>query len=90
MNKSDILIEVATKTGATQKETREIIDSFIEEVIQRLETGEKVTIKNLGTFQVVERADREGVNPRTGERMQISGKKGVRFLPSNNLKERVR
>jgi len=54
-----------------------------------LEKGDSISLIGFGSFKVVERAAREGRNPSTGEKMQISASKGVKFTPGAGLKKRV-
>lgn len=89
MNKEDLVRLVSEKTGITKKAAEQAQKAVIEAISSALEKGDSVSLVGFGSFRVVERAAREGRNPSTGERMQIPASKGVKFTPSNSLKERV-
>ncbi|WP_185882908.1 HU family DNA-binding protein [Blattabacterium cuenoti] len=85
MNKTELVNTIAEKTGITKIITKNITDAFIKTVIESLKQGEKVTLVGFGTFSVVERNPRNGVNPRTGEKIYIPGKKVAKFKISAEL-----
>lgn len=89
MNKAELVNEVSGKTGLTKKETQNVADVLINTVGDTLSKGEKVTLVRFGTFQVVNRRARRGVNPQTRETIQISAKKVPKFVPGKNLREKV-
>ncbi|MBC7188979.1 HU family DNA-binding protein [Candidatus Aerophobetes bacterium] len=89
MNREGLINEVAEKVGVTKKETQNILEAFIKTVTDALSRGEKVTLVGFGTFQVVERKARRGVNPQTREKINIPAKKVPKFLPGKNLREKV-
>ncbi len=64
-----------------------LVDAIFTAVKDRLARGEKVMITNFGTFQVVERAPRQGINPATGGGLVIEGHRAVTFRPSPSLQE---
>lgn len=88
MNKEDLVKLVADKSEMTQKEAHELIGMAIDVITHALSKGDKVTLVGFGTFQVRERAAREGRNPRTGAVLQISAKRSPVFVPGKLLKER--
>lgn len=75
MNKAELVEAVAKKTGGSKKDAEATIDATLEAITESLAGGDKVALKGFGTFQVVERAAREGRNPQTGESMTIPAKK---------------
>lgn len=89
MNKSEIIAAMAAKCGLTKKETSTALESLIDSITDALKTGERIVIPNLGTFEVRERAAREGKNPRTGEAIEIPTKKIPAFKAGKALKEAV-
>jgi DNA-binding protein HU-beta len=89
MNKADLVVEVANQTGLTKRTSREAVDGVISTIIDSLAGEEKVTLVGFGTFQVMERKARKGVNPQTGKPINISAKKMPKFVAGKSLKEKV-
>jgi len=89
MNKADLVEEVVNQTGLTKKVSREAVDAIISAITDSLAGGERVTLVGFGTFQVMERKARRGVNPQTGKSIQISAKKVPKFRPGKSLREAV-
>lgn len=89
MNKNELITAMATKSGLTKKEAGAALASLIDGIIESLKASERVTIPSLGTFEVRERAAREGKNPRTGEMVKIPAKKLPAFKAAKALKEAV-
>ncbi len=90
MNKAELASEVSSKVGTTKKETRNVINAVIETIGDTLSRGEKVTLVGFGTFQVVSRKARRGVNPQTRVTIQIPAKKVPKFVPGHTLREKVK
>ena len=90
VKKSELAEKMAEKMGATKKEGVEWLDAFIDEVTKVLQSGDKVNITGFGIFKVADRAAREGINPRTGEKIHIAASKKPRFTPGKLLKEAVK
>ena len=90
MNKAELVNEVSGKTGLTKKETQNVVDALINTVGDTLSKGEKITLVGFGTFQVVNRKARRGVNPQTRATIQIPAKKVPKFVPGKTLKEKVK
>ncbi|HEY9720527.1 MAG TPA: HU family DNA-binding protein [Oscillatoriaceae cyanobacterium] len=89
MNKEDLVSAVASKTKQSKKQTEAGIQATIEAISDALSKGDKVTLVGFGTFQVRERAAREGRNPRTGAVLKIPAKKSPTFTAGKGLKETV-
>ena len=89
MNKAELVEEVADQTGLTRKTSREAVDAIISAITDSLAREEKVTLVDFGTFQVMERKARRGVNPQTRETIQIPAKKAPKFKPGKGLREKV-
>jgi len=89
MNKADLVEEVANQTGLTKKVSREAVDAIISAITDSLAGGERVTLVGFGTFQVMERKARRGVNPQTRKSIQIPTKKVPKFRPGKSLREAV-
>ena len=76
--------------GMTKKQGVEILDAFVDEVTKVLRSGDKVNITGFGIFKVADRKAREGINPRTGEKIHIAASKKPRFTPGKLLKEAIK
>jgi len=85
MTKLELIEEIARRCGLTKKKAGEVVDAFCDVVRESLKKGEEVRIVNFGVWKVVERKEREGINPRTGEKIKIPGKKVVRFVSGKSL-----
>ena len=72
--------------GISFKEAQKIVDTIIKIMKQRLKDGEKVMLTGFGVFQVVNRKQRRGINPQSGESILINARKYVSFKPSKVLK----
>ena len=90
MQKIEYIAEVAERTGISKKEARRIVDAMLDVISERLQAGEKVVLTGFGTFEVRERQARQGVNPKTRERMLIDATKTPCFSANNSLKMLVR
>ena len=90
MNKAELVEEVAGKVGLTKKDANNVIDAITSAIMDSLKRDKKVTLVGFGTFQVMEREARRGVNPQTREAIQISAKKVPKFRPGKGLREAVR
>ena len=90
MTKSEFVDQIANKTNLGKKEAADAVDAVLEVIEDTLKRGSDVTFSGFGKFHVAERGAREGVNPRTGERMQIPASKVPRFTPGSGLKGAVK
>ena len=89
MNKVELTEEVSGKTGLTKRTSREAIDAIISAITDSLTREEKVTLVGFGTFQVMERKARKGVNPQTGKTIEIPAKRVPKFRPGKSLRELI-
>ena len=90
--KKEGLVEAIMK-GAdlpTKKKAQEVVELFFETITNTLKKGEEVGVTGFGTFKVVKRAARMGVNPKTGERIKIAAAKKPKFTPGKGLKDAVK
>jgi DNA-binding protein HU-beta len=90
MQKTEFIKAVAERSGVSQKDTGEVVNTTLELIGELLAKGEKITLTGFGTFEVRERQAREGVNPQTREKIQIAATKTPGFSASAPLKEAVR
>lgn len=89
MNKTELIDSMAAKTGLTKKNAEAALNAFVETVSEELTKGEKVSLVGFGTFEVSERAAREGRNPQTGEAMTIAASKTPKFKAGKALKDSI-
>ncbi|MEE2923772.1 MAG: HU family DNA-binding protein [bacterium] len=89
MNKNELTKRIAETTPLNQKEAAGAIDAFIDIVKDQLASGEKVQLVGFGSWEVKERAARTGVNPQTGQKIEISATKLPKFTPGKALKDVV-
>jgi DNA-binding protein HU-beta len=89
MNKTDLIAAVADAAEISKSTAGRSIASFLDAIAGALATEGKVTISGFGTFAVVERAARAGRNPRTGKRLTIPARNGVRFKVGKRLSDSI-
>ena len=89
MNKTELIAAVAEKAEISKKDAEKAIKAFTDVVTDELVKGEKVQLVGFGTFEVSERAEREGRNPKTREPMTIAASKSPKFKAGKALKDRV-
>lgn len=87
MNKGELVEKIAKETGASNAEAGRYTDALLKVVEDELKRGGEVQITGFGKFKVNERPAREGVNPQTGQKMQISASKVPAFTAGNALKD---
>ena len=87
MNKTELVAAVAEQTELSKKDAEAALKAFIDVVSEELKKGEKVQLVGFGTFEVSERAAREGRNPQTGETMEIKASKTPKFKAGKALKD---
>jgi DNA-binding protein HU-beta len=89
MNKSQLIAAVSSDSGLSKVDTARAIDSLLDTVTRTLKKGDEVSITGFGKFSVVNRKARQGVNPRTGERVKIKASKAPKFSAGATLKQAV-
>jgi len=89
MNKSDLVTVIAEKAEMSKKDAEKALKAFEEAVAEELVAGGKVQLVGFGTFDVAERAAREGRNPQTGDAMPIPASKAPRFKAGKALKDMI-
>ncbi|MCI8428743.1 MAG: HU family DNA-binding protein [Lachnospiraceae bacterium] len=87
MNKAELITAVAENADITKKDAEKALKAFVDVVTEELKKGEKVQVVGFGTFEVLERAAREGRNPHTGEPMPIAACKAPKFKAGKALKD---
>ena len=89
MNKTEFIAAVAEKAEISKKDSEKALKAFVDVVAEQLKAGDKVQLVGFGTFEVSERAAREGRNPQTGETMTIAACKAPKFKAGKALKEAI-
>ncbi|MCI9103695.1 MAG: HU family DNA-binding protein [Lachnospiraceae bacterium] len=89
MNKTELIAAVAEKAEISKKDAEKALKAFTDVVTDELVKGEKVQLVGFGTFEVSERAEREGRNPKSGEPMTIAASKSPKFKAGKALKDMV-
>lgn len=79
MNKNELVRAIANNAGITLKDSALYLDSFIDTITAELKNGEKIQISGFGTFELKSKGAREGVNPKTGEKIKIDASKTPTF-----------
>lgn len=89
MRKQDLVRAVAQEAKLTEAQATAAVNALIDAIQDSLAKGDEVNISGFGAFRVVERAARQGRNPRTGEEMQIGARKSAAFRAGTQLKRAV-
>lgn len=87
MNKGEFVEKVAAQSGSSKAEAQRHVDAALAVIERELGSGGEVNITGFGKFSVSERPAREGVNPQTGEKMQIAASRSPKFSAGNALKK---
>ena len=89
MTKTEFVAKIAKKTGSTKVDADKAVQAFLATITDVLKAGDKVVFAGFGSFEVTERAARDGRNPQTGETMQIKASKAPKFKAGKTLKDAV-
>ena len=90
MTKSELVDQVANRAALTKQDAAKAVDAVLDVVEDALSRGSEVTVAGFGKFHVSNRGARPGVNPRTGERIQIAASRVPRFTAGSGLKNAVK
>jgi len=85
MNKSELISAMAVESGLSKVDSTKALNAFLNTVSSELKKGGKVTLVGHGTYQIVEKGARTGINPRTKAPIRIPAKKVAKFKPGANL-----
>ena len=85
MNKTDLVNEIAAKANLSKVAAKAALDACLESIEQALANDDKVQLIGFGTFHVIEKEVRIGLNPRTKEKIEIPARKVVKFKPAAEL-----
>ena len=89
MNKTEFISAITEKAELSKKDAEKVLKAFVDVVTEEMKKGEKVQLVGFGTFEVSERAAREGRNPQTGKTMKIEACKAPKFKAGKALKDAV-
>ena len=89
MNKTELVAAMAEASGVSKKDTEAVLKAFTDVVSGELKKGGKIQLVGFGTFEVAERAAREGRNPLTGKSMKIAASKAPKFKAGKALKDMI-
>jgi DNA-binding protein HU-beta len=85
MNKTELIDAIAAVSGLTKVDSKKALDGFLTSVKNELKNGGKVTLVGHGTYSVVSKKARTGINPKTKKPIQIAAKEVVKFKPGAEL-----
>ena len=89
MNKVELIAAVAQKTGMSKKDAEKYFIALTDTITEALAKGDKVSLVGFGTFEAKKRAAREGINPRTKEKIKIAASKAPSFKAGKALKDAI-
>ncbi len=89
LTKAAIAESLFEELGLNKREAKELVEQFFEEIRSALENGYQVKLSGFGNFDLRDKSERPGRNPKTGEEIPISARRVVTFRPGQKLKARV-
>jgi integration host factor subunit alpha len=89
LTKADLANRLFDEVGLNKREAKEFVDAYFEAIREALEDGENVKLSGFGNFQLRDKDQRPGRNPKTGEEIPISARRVVTFRPGQKLRARV-
>ncbi len=89
LTKEDMAESLFNELGLNKREARELVDLYFHQLVACLAVGEPVKLSGFGNFDLRDKKERPGRNPRTGEKVLITARRVVTFSPGNKLKARV-
>lgn len=90
MNKTELVNAIADNSGLSKVDAKKALEATITAMATALSEGDKISLVGFGTFSVVEKAARQGINPRTKETITIAPRKTVKFKQGADLTERIK
>lgn len=89
LTKADMAERLYDELGLNKREAKEMVESFFDEIRESLSSNEQVKLSGFGNFDLRDKRQRPGRNPKTGEEVPISARRVVTFRPGQKLKDRV-
>lgn len=89
LTKADMAEKLFEELGLNKREAKELVESLFDEIRESLQQDEQVKLSGFGNFDLRDKSERPGRNPKTGEEIPISARRVVTFKPGQKLKARV-
>ena len=89
ITKKELVNRIAAKTGQTKVVTKQVIQMFLDDIIEELGKGNRLEFREFGVFEIKERAARKAQNPRTLQKVDVPAKRVVKFKVGRMMKEKV-
>lgn len=89
LTKAEVAEHLFEKVGLSKRDAKDMVEMFFEEIRETLESGDQVKLSGFGNFDLRQKSERPGRNPKTGEDIPILARKVVTFRPGQKLKSRV-
>ena len=89
LTKADMAEKLYEELGLNKREAKELVEMFFEEVRTALEAGDQVKLSGFGNFDLRDKNERPGRNPKTGDSVALAGKYVPHFKPGKELRDRV-
>ncbi len=89
MNKTELIEKIAAEAGLTKADAKKALEATLSTVKDALAAGDKVQLVGFGTFAVAEKPAREGINPRSGQKITIAAKKVAKFKAGAEFSEAI-
>lgn len=90
MNKTELVNAIAEKSGLSKVDAKKALDATIEAMAEALAKGDKIALVGFGTYSVVEKAARTGINPQTKQKIEIAARKTVKFKQGADLTAKIK
>lgn len=90
MNKTELVNAIAEKSGLTKTQAKDALDAALTAIADALAENDKVAILGFGTFSVVEKGERTGINPQTKQQITIAARKNIKFKAGAELTAKVK
>ena len=90
VNKGQLVDTLTESTGLSKKDVKAVVDGVFDHISEHLTRGDKVQVTGFGSFEVRERAARQGVNPSTGDKIDIAASKSPAFKAGKSLRDSVK
>jgi integration host factor subunit alpha len=89
LTKADMALVLYEEVGLNKREAKEFVDAFFESIRETLQKGQQVKLSGFGNFDLRDKSERPGRNPKTGIEIPISARRVVTFRPGQKLRARV-
>ena len=89
LTKAEVAEHLFETVGLSKRDAKDMVELFFEEIRETLESGDQVKLSGFGNFDLRQKSERPGRNPKTGEDIPILARKVVTFRPGQKLKNRV-